>query len=128
MDHFFHVTHVDHFGGTKVAGTVVQLLACRENRRCLKIQFHIWVFPKIGVVPPNHPMFNRVFHYKPSILGYPYFWKQPFPAPGLGRKAPFFGFPESTFPMFVACKHVVTFSCEPLREKNSWFMSSDLRK
>ena len=20
--------------------------------------------------------FNRVFHYKPSILGYPYFWKQ----------------------------------------------------
>ena len=32
------------------------------------------------MVPPNHPMFNRVFHYKPSILGYPgypYFWKQP---------------------------------------------------
>ena len=22
--------------------------------------------------------FNRVFHYKPSILGYPYFWKQPY--------------------------------------------------
>ena len=22
--------------------------------------------------------FNRVFHYKPSILGYPYFWKRPF--------------------------------------------------
>ena len=20
--------------------------------------------------------FNRVFHYKPSILGYPYFWKR----------------------------------------------------
>ena len=34
----------------------------------------MWVFPKIGV-PPNHPMFNRVFHYKPSILGYHYFWK-----------------------------------------------------
>ncbi len=32
--------------------------------------------PKIGV-PPNHPMVNRVFHYKPSILGYPYFWKHP---------------------------------------------------
>ena len=28
-------------------------------------------------VPPNHP-FNRVFHYKPSILGYPYFWKHPY--------------------------------------------------
>ena len=22
--------------------------------------------------------FNKVFHYKPSILGYPYFWKQPY--------------------------------------------------
>ena len=28
----------------------------------------IWVFPKI-MVALNHPMFNRVFHYKPSILG-----------------------------------------------------------
>ena len=25
--------------------------------------------------------FIRVFHYKPSILGYPYFWKHPY-APG----------------------------------------------
>ncbi len=32
----------------------------------------IWVFfPKIRVVPPNHPIFNRVFPYKPFILGYP---------------------------------------------------------
>ena len=38
----------------------------------------IWVFPKIGVVPPNHPFVHRVFHYKPSILGYPYFWKHPY--------------------------------------------------
>ena len=22
-------------------------------------------------------IFNQVFHYKPSILGYPYFWKHP---------------------------------------------------
>jgi len=27
-----------------------------------------WMFPKI-VVSPNHPFKNRVFHYKPSILG-----------------------------------------------------------
>ena len=33
----------------------------------------IWVFPKIGV--PGYPW---IFHYKPSILGYPYFWKHPF--------------------------------------------------
>ena len=28
--------------------------------------------------PPNHPLKNRVFHYKPSILGYSYFWKHPY--------------------------------------------------
>ena len=27
---------------------------------------------------PNHPLKNRVFHDKPSILGYPYFWKHPY--------------------------------------------------
>ena len=27
--------------------------------------------------PPNHPFVHRVFHYKPSILGYQYFWKHP---------------------------------------------------
>ena len=26
---------------------------------------------------PKSSIFNRVFHYKPSILGYPYFWKHP---------------------------------------------------
>ena len=38
----------------------------------------MWVFPKIRVprVPPNIH-FKRVFHYKPSILGYPYFRKHP---------------------------------------------------
>ena len=25
--------------------------------------FSMWVFPKIGVGHPNHPMFNRIFHY-----------------------------------------------------------------
>ena len=39
-------------------------------------QFPMWVFPKIGV-PPNHPLKNWVFAYKPSILGYHYFWKHP---------------------------------------------------
>ncbi len=36
------------------------------------------MFPKIGVNPPNHPFVHRVFHYKPSILGYHYFWKHPY--------------------------------------------------
>ena len=34
-----------------------------------------WVFPKIVGFPPQIIYFNRVFHYKPSILGYHYFWK-----------------------------------------------------
>ena len=34
-----------------------------------------WMFPKI-VVPPIINS-NRVFHYKPSILGHPCFWKHP---------------------------------------------------
>ena len=36
----------------------------------------IWMFPKI-VVPPNHPISHRVFHYKPSILGVPLFLETP---------------------------------------------------
>ena len=27
---------------------------------------------------PKSSIFYRVFHYKPSILGYPYFWKRPY--------------------------------------------------
>ena len=27
---------------------------------------------------PKSSHFNRVFHYKPSILGFPYFWKHPY--------------------------------------------------
>ena len=38
----------------------------------------IWMFPKIVGFPPKSSHFNRVFHYKPSILGYPYFWKHPY--------------------------------------------------
>ena len=39
---------------------------------------YTWVFPKIGVGPPNHPFVHRVFHYfSPSILGVKssYFWR-----------------------------------------------------
>ena len=37
---------------------------------------------------PKSSHFNRVFHYKPSILGYPYFWKHPY-----GRSGHVFFFP-----------------------------------
>ena len=53
-----------------------------ESRRPLK--FSYWCFPKMGVSKnrgthgyPQIIHFNRVFHYKPSILGYHYFWKHP---------------------------------------------------
>ena len=32
--------------------------------------------------------FNRVFHYKPSILGYPYFWKHPYTGTNLSKELP----------------------------------------
>ena len=31
-----------------------------------------------GFYSPNHPFVHRVFPYKPSILGYHYFWKHPY--------------------------------------------------
>ena len=37
----------------------------------------MWMCPKIVGFPPKSSIFNRVFHSKPSILGYPYFWKHP---------------------------------------------------
>ena len=48
---------------------------------------NIWVFPKIiGTTQIGY--FNRVFHYKPSILGYPYFWKHPYPTLWNAHDAP----------------------------------------
>ena len=53
----------------------------------------IWVFPKIRV-PPNHPFVHRVWnHYKPSILGYPYFWKHPYKKDGNGHFIPLVSLP-----------------------------------
>ena len=39
-------------------------------------------FRKWWVFPPNHPFLIgfSIINYKPSILGYPYFWKHPFVA------------------------------------------------
>ncbi len=48
-----------------------------QSQRLRKLgAFGGWVFPKI-MGGPQIIHFNRVFHYKPSILGYPYFWKHP---------------------------------------------------
>ena len=40
----------------------------------------IWVFPKMVRFPSKSSILIGFFHYKPSILGYPYFWKHPFAA------------------------------------------------
>ena len=37
----------------------------------------IWRFPEIGV-PLNHPFLDGIFHYKPTIWGYPNFRKPPY--------------------------------------------------
>ena len=48
----------------------------RLDSELQKVQTHMDVSEN-RETPPNHPLKNRVFHYKPSILGYPYFWKHP---------------------------------------------------
>ena len=63
------------------------------------------VFPKIWENPQIIHLFIGVFHYKPSILGYPYFWKHPW---------------GSLFYIFYLGGHVMTFLlaiyfCLPLR-------------
>ena len=45
--------------------------------------FDTWVFPKIVGFPPIINS-NRVFPYKPSILGYPYFLETPTWKPKIG--------------------------------------------
>ena len=52
--------------------TLVLLLYLRDDTAASYI--YIWMFPKIvGEIPPNHPIFNRVFHY----FHHP-FWGTPF--------------------------------------------------
>ena len=46
-----------------------------DTTSTLPIFSNMWMFPKIVVPQIIH--FNKVFHYQPSILGYPYFWKHP---------------------------------------------------
>ena len=46
------------------------------TKNCHK-KINMWVFPKIVGFPPKSSILMGFFHYKPSILGYPYFWKHP---------------------------------------------------
>ena len=51
-----------------------------KPRQAFRMRFrriYMGVNPKIGVFTPQIINFNRGFHYKPSILGYHYFWKHP---------------------------------------------------
>ncbi len=56
------------------------LETCQFHPFFLKmVTYTTWVFPKIGVGPPNHPFVHRVFHYfhHPFWGNPPYFWKHP---------------------------------------------------
>ena len=54
-----------------------EVTRCNKKAGCkITSYWPIWMFPKWGYPQIIH--FNRVFHYKPSILGYPYFWKPPY--------------------------------------------------
>ncbi len=63
-------------------GTFVHLPGSNQLRNALCLKSDGWTTcrniygcqPKNRGVSPQIIHFNRVFHYKPSILGYPYFW------------------------------------------------------
>ena len=42
------------------------------------IHIYVWDVSENRGKPLNHPLKDRVFHYKPSILGYPYFRNHPY--------------------------------------------------
>ena len=50
------------------------------RREMFKHMIYIYIYgvSKNRGVSPQIINFNRVFHYKPSILGYHYFWKHPY--------------------------------------------------
>ena len=52
----------------------------RKETNLMLTSSYIWVFPKIGVYPQNHPSKNKVFHYfhHPFWGKHPYSWKHPY--------------------------------------------------
>ena len=68
-------------GGMCCRCTVNSLMKFQHKRQVYHVPHHdeflevlYGCFQKSGE-NPQIILFNRVFHYKPSILGYPYFWK-----------------------------------------------------
>ena len=92
-------------------------------------QFYMDVSSNGGTPKSIH--FNRVFHYKPSILGYPYFWKHPHSYTGNKQPAVFLASQARDGGSFVDW---VTFTMRLWRliffgEKNPWlFGRCTLRK
>ena len=63
--------------GEKYLDTVTPWQVCFFVEEGMK-GIDMGVEPKIGGKPLNYPFVHRVFQYKPSILGYPCFWKHPY--------------------------------------------------
>ncbi len=59
-----------HVGGDDLASSIGNHM----ETRCENVRLTYGYFQKFGFFP-QIIQFDRVFHYKPSILGYPYFWK-----------------------------------------------------
>ena len=62
-------------GETEIAGHLYELQISPAKQPELTLQ--MGVNPKNGGFSPQIIHFNRDFHYKSSILGYPFFWKHP---------------------------------------------------
>ena len=76
------------FSGGDLCQPRILLLFARFSKEHLLVKIVVvGCFPKIVGFPPKSSILIGFFHCKPSILGYPYFWKYPVAI----RKGIFFG-------------------------------------
>ena len=73
----FRVRKLHHEVYERLFGWKKRITQLRNGKKTEPGSLSIWMFPKIWE-KPQIIHFNSVFHYKPSILGYPYFWKHQF--------------------------------------------------
>ena len=63
------------FKGPRMPGKALEMARGRTLQILKGFSWDMGVSENSGTTQIIH--FNLVFHYKPSILGYPYFWKHP---------------------------------------------------
>ena len=84
----------------------------------------IWRFPKIGV-PPKSSCFDKVFHYKPYIVGYPHFRKTIYVT--FADHGPSEPWQLWVDPMRSSCFNAASVAAEGLSRNGNWQLSTGWR-